>query len=58
MMTTTVSVSGRQFPPVDVNTKCTCGVDNSLELSRKNFNFHAVDEKLEKYFSDAYEPNI
>jgi hypothetical protein len=37
-----------------VNTKCkVCGLDISLELVRKNFVFHQVDEKLEKYYSPS-----
>lgn len=43
----------QQGNSLTVNTKCTCGLDNSLELSRKNFNFHPIDSKLEKYFNVA-----
>ncbi len=43
----------QQGNSLTVNAKCSCGVDNSLELNRKNFNFHEIDEKLERYFSPS-----
>ena len=30
---------------------CTCGAECSLELKRGNFNYHGIDEKLDKYFN-------
>jgi hypothetical protein len=33
-----------------VNVKCTCGADNSIELVRKNFRFHEIDEKLDRFY--------
>jgi len=33
-----------------VTVKCTCGADNSVELVRKNFRFHQIDEKLDKFY--------
>jgi hypothetical protein len=32
-----------------VTVKCTCGAENQVELVRKNFRFHQIDEKLEKF---------
>lgn len=34
-----------------VNAKCGCGDDISIELTRKNFVFHEIDEKLDKFYS-------
>jgi hypothetical protein len=34
-----------------VTAKCTCGSDVKIELNRKTFLFHDIDEKLEKYFN-------
>jgi len=34
-----------------VTTKCSCGSEVKIELTRKNFVFHEQDAKLEKYFS-------
>ena len=34
-----------------VNTKCTCGQDIGIELGRKNFVTHEIDDKLERYFN-------
>ena len=33
-----------------VNVKCSCGVENSLELKRVNFKFHPIDEKLDPFY--------
>ena len=41
----------QQGNSLTVNAKCTCGLDNSLELNRKNFSFHVINDKLEKYFN-------
>lgn len=43
----------QQGNTLNVNAKCTCGNDVSLELTRKNFSFHEIDPKLDKYFSAA-----
>jgi len=34
-----------------VTAKCGCGEDVKIELNRKSFVFHEIDEKLEKFFS-------
>jgi hypothetical protein len=34
-----------------VTVKCTCGAENQIELVRKNFRFHQIDEKLEKFYN-------
>jgi hypothetical protein len=34
-----------------VTSKCTCGTEVKIELNRKTFVFHDIDEKLEKYFN-------
>ena len=33
-----------------VNVKCSCGAENSIELTRKNFKFHQIDEKLDRFY--------
>jgi hypothetical protein len=33
-----------------VNVRCSCGTDNSVELVRKNFRFHQIDEKLNRFY--------
>jgi len=44
----------QQGNTLGVNTRCgACGTDISLELLRKNFVFHEIDEKLEKYYSPS-----
>ena len=43
----------QQGNTLNVNTKCTCGNDVSLELTRKNFSFHEIDPNLVKYFSTS-----
>jgi len=43
----------QQGNTLNVNAQCTCGKDISIELNRKNFSFHEIDEKLSKYFSPA-----
>lgn len=40
----------QQGSSLAVNIKCTCGAENSLELVRKNFRFHPLDEKLDQYY--------
>lgn len=34
-----------------VNTNCSCGTENSIELKRENFSFHQVDEKLDRFYN-------
>jgi len=34
-----------------VSAKCTCGNETKVELSRKTFEFHELDDKLDKYFN-------
>jgi hypothetical protein len=36
-----------------VTAKCGCGEDVKIELNRKSFVFHEIDEKLEKFFSQS-----
>jgi hypothetical protein len=43
----------QQGNSLSVNTKCTCGLDNTLELNRKNFSFHVINDKLEQYFNSS-----
>jgi hypothetical protein len=43
----------QQGNSLTVNTKCTCGLDNTLELNRKNFSFHVINDKLEQYFNSS-----
>lgn len=43
----------QQGNTLNVNAKCTCGSDVSVELTRKNFSFHQIDSNLSKYFSAA-----
>ena len=33
-----------------VTVKCSCGAENQVELLRKNFKFHEVDEKLSQFY--------
>ncbi len=40
----------QQGNSLEVPVKCSCGSENKIELSRKNFRFHELDEKLEKYY--------
>jgi hypothetical protein len=35
-----------------VTVKCTCGVENQIELVRKNFRFHPIDPKLEQFYDE------
>ena len=41
----------QQGNSLKVDAKCTCGTDVSLELTRSNFHFHELDEKLERFFN-------
>ena len=34
-----------------VTSNCGCGAELSIELKRENFDFHKIDEKLERFFS-------
>jgi hypothetical protein len=43
----------QQGNSLKVDSKCTCGNDVSLELTRKNFHFHEIDEKLERFFNPS-----
>jgi hypothetical protein len=36
-----------------VTAKCNCGEDVKIELNRKSFVFHPIDEKLERFFSQS-----
>jgi hypothetical protein len=36
-----------------VTAKCTCGNDIKIELNRKSFVFHEIDEKLERFFNHS-----
>ena len=36
-----------------VTAKCTCGSDIKIELNRKSFDFHKIDEKLERFFNHS-----
>ena len=36
-----------------VDTECSCGSHTQIELKRKNFRFHNIDEKLDKYYKDS-----
>ena len=36
-----------------VNTKCGCGADIAIDLNRKHFVTHDIDEKLERFFNHS-----
>jgi hypothetical protein len=37
---------------LSVNAKCpSCGEEHQIELKRENFEFHTIDEKLQKYYN-------
>lgn len=38
---------------LSVNVKCTCGVENSIELKRQNFRFHEIDAQLDDFYYPA-----
>jgi hypothetical protein len=41
----------QQGNSLNVNVRCNCGQELQLELTRKNFNFHEIDEKLLKFYN-------
>lgn len=41
----------QQGNSLTVATKCTCGVENTIELKRENFVFHEIDERLAKFYN-------
>lgn len=41
----------QQGNSLTVSTRCGCGNDLQLELKRENFEFHKIDENLDRYFS-------
>jgi len=43
----------QQGNSLTVTTRCGCGTDIQLELKRDNFEFHKIDEKLDRYFSNS-----
>jgi hypothetical protein len=43
----------QQGNSLTVNAKCGCGTELQLELKRDNFDFHKIDEKLDRYFSNS-----
>lgn len=43
----------QQGNSLTVTTRCGCGTDIQLELKRDNFDFHKIDEKLDRYFSNS-----
>ena len=34
-------------------TRCTCGIENEIELKKENFIFHEIDEKLKKFYNQS-----
>lgn len=36
-----------------VNVKCSCGLENSIELKRQNFRFHQTSPVIDKFFSPS-----
>jgi hypothetical protein len=43
----------QQGNSLNVTSRCSCGNDIQLELKRDNFDFHKIDEKLDRFFSAA-----
>lgn len=43
----------QQGNSLTVTSRCSCGNDLQLELKRDNFEFHKIDEKLDRFFSAA-----
>jgi hypothetical protein len=43
----------QQGSALAVNTKCSCGDESQIELTRSNFCFHEFDEKLNKFFDHS-----
>jgi hypothetical protein len=43
----------QQGNSLTVTTRCGCGTDIQLELKRDNFEFHKIDDKLDRYFSNS-----
>jgi len=41
----------QQGNSLNVNVRCNCGNELQVELTRKNFNFHEIDEKLLKFYN-------
>lgn len=41
----------QQGNSLTVTSRCGCGNDLQLELKRENFEFHKIDDKLDRYFS-------
>lgn len=40
----------QQGNALTVKVKCSCGSENSIELARKNFKFHEIDDKLTSFY--------
>lgn len=38
---------------LSVNVKCSCGIENSIELKRQNFKFHKIDTDLNGYYHSS-----
>ena len=43
----------QQGNSLTVTSRCSCGNDLQLELKRDNFEFHKIDDKLDRFFSAA-----
>jgi hypothetical protein len=43
----------QQGNSLTVTSKCSCGQDVALELKRKNFKFHKMDEKLNRFYTPS-----
>jgi len=43
----------QQGNSLTVTKRCGCGTDLQLELKRDNFEFHKIDDKLDRYFSNS-----
>ncbi len=41
----------QQGNALSINAKCTCGTETTIELTRANFEFHKIDEKLAKFYN-------
>ena len=41
----------QQGNSLSINGKCTCGTDLTIELTRQNFVFHEIDDKLGKFYN-------
>jgi hypothetical protein len=46
-------ITFQQGNSLAVNARCSCGNDIQIEMIRKNFVFHEIDEKMNKFFDNS-----